>query len=258
MRVTVVDGSESASRRQSNLISYVVDEQLAIDAGALALLPLAEQKKLTTVFLSHSHTDHIATLPLLLENVYTWTADCITVYASASTIADLKQHVFNDRIWPDIFRIAQVATPFVDLRPIAAGQTIQLGDTRVTAFDVQHTIPTLGYVVQDRSDAVAVVADTGPCDGIWEFLSAVANLRAVFLEISFPNTLQWLADISQHLTPQHFLTETRKLQRDVAWFVTHMKPEFASQIVEEVAALQLARCQFAVGAQCYEFRNEAG
>ena len=253
MRVTVVDGSESASRRQSNLISYVIDEQLAVDAGALALLPLAEQKKLTAIFLSHSHSDHIATLPLLLENVYTWTSECITVYASAATIDDLKQHVFNDRIWPDIFRLAQIATPFIDLRPIEAGQVVQVGDKRVTAFDVRHTIPTLGYLIQDHSDAVAIVADTGPCDAIWEFLSAIEELRAVFLEISFPNDLQWLADISLHLTPQNFLTETRKLQRDVAWYVTHMKPVYASQIVEQVAALQLARCQFAVGAQCYEF-----
>lgn len=253
MRVTVVDGSESASRRQSNLISYVVDEQLAVDAGALALLPLAEQKKLTTVFLSHSHTDHIATLPLLLENVYTWTPECITVYANASTIADLKQHVFNDRIWPDIFRISQIATPFIDLRAIEAGQVVQVGNKRVTAFDVQHTIPTLGYLIQDETDAVAIVADTSPCDAIWEFLSGAEKLRAVFLEISFPDALQWLADISQHLTPQNFLAETRKLQRQVEWYVTHMKPEFASQIVEEVAALELARCQFAVGAQCYEF-----
>lgn len=256
MRVTVVDGSESGSRRQANLISYVIDERLAVDAGALALLPLAEQKKLSTVFLSHSHADHIATLPLLLENVYTWTPECITVYANESTIADLKQHIFNDRIWPDIFRISQIASPFIDLRSIEAGQVVQVGDKRVTAFDVRHTIPTLGYLIQDHSHAVAIVADTSPCDAIWEILSAVDNLRAVFLEISFPNSLQWLADISQHLTPQDFLAETRKLQREVAWYVTHMKPEFADQIVEEVAALELARCQFAVGARCYEFDEQ--
>ena len=35
MRLTIVDGSENALRHQANLISYVVDGQLAFDAGAL-------------------------------------------------------------------------------------------------------------------------------------------------------------------------------------------------------------------------------
>ncbi|MEO8270056.1 MAG: hypothetical protein ABI557_10060, partial [Aureliella sp.] len=85
------------------------------------------------------------------------------------------------------------------------------------------------------------------------FLSAFEKLRAVFLEISFPNTQQWLADVSQHLTPRDFLAETKKLQRDVEWYVTHMKPNCAAEVMQEVAALPLRRCQIAMGAQSYNF-----
>jgi cAMP phosphodiesterase len=231
----------------------VVDEQLAFDAGALGLMPLDQQKKLTNIFLSHSHVDHIATLPLLIDNVYTPTPECITVYANSATVADLKRHVFNDHIWPDVFRLSEQVAPFVELRTIEHGQTIDVGNKRITAFNVQHTIPTLGYVVEDDRVAVALVADTACCDAIWSFLSPIDKLRAVFLEISFPNAQQWLADVSQHLTPRDFLAETRKLQREVDWFVTHMKPEFATKIVDEVAALQLARCSFAKSGQGYQF-----
>lgn len=253
MRLTIVDGSENAARHQANLISYVVDEHLAFDAGALGLMPLVEQKKLSTIFLSHSHIDHIATLPLLIDNVYTPTPECIRLYANSATIADLRRYVFNDRIWPDVFRLSERASPFVEVCTIEHGQTVVIGNKRVTAFDVQHTIPTLGYLVEDDATAIALVADTAACDAIWRFLSPVERLRAVFLEISFPNAQQWLADVSQHLTPRDFLAETRKLQRDVEWFVTHMKPNCAVQIVAEVAALELPRCQFAMGAQSYEF-----
>ncbi len=253
MRLTIVDGSENASRYQANLISYVVDGDLAFDAGALGLMPLVEQKKLSTIFLSHSHTDHIATLPLLIDNVYTPTPECIRLYANSATIADLRQHVFNDHIWPDVFRISDRSSPFVEVCSIEHGQTIVIGNKRVTAFDVQHAIPTLGYLVEDDAVAIALVADTAACDAIWKFLSPFERLRAVFLEISFPNSQQWLADLSQHLTPRDFLAETKKLQREVEWYVTHMKPNCAAQVVDEVAALELPRCHFAMGAQSYEF-----
>ncbi len=105
MRLKIVDGSETTSRNQANLISYVVDGHLAFDAGALGLMPLVEQNRLKTIFLSHSHVDHIATLPLLIDNVYKPTPECIKLYANTATIADLKRHVFNDHIWPDVFRL---------------------------------------------------------------------------------------------------------------------------------------------------------
>lgn len=253
MRLTIVDGSENALRHQANLISYVVDGQLAFDAGALGLMPLVEQKGLTNIFLSHSHVDHIATLPLLIDNVYTPTPECITVFANSATIADLRQHVFNDRIWPDVFRLSEQATPFVEFCTIEHGQSVVVGNKCVTAFNVQHTIPTLGYLVEDDAAAIALVADTAACDAIWRFLSPFEKLRAVFLEISFPNAQQWLADVSQHLTPRDFLAETKKMPRDVEWYVTHMKPNFAAQVIDEVAALQLPRCQIAIGAKSYDF-----
>lgn len=254
MQLRIVDGSESNQHRQKNLISYVVSDRVAFDAGALGLMPSPQQKQLTTIFLSHSHADHIATLPLLLENVYGSGLDCITLYANAATLHDLKTHVFNDHIWPDIFRLSETSAPFAEFRLIEHGQTVRVHGLKVTAFDVEHTIPTLGFLVEDDAAAVAIVADTGPCDAIWEYLSSVENLRAVLLEISFPNSMQWLAQAAKHLTPNDFLNETRKLRRRVAWYITHVKPEYGSRISEEVAALKIENCQYAMGSEVYRFR----
>ncbi len=253
MRIKVVDGGGGELHRQSSLISYLVNDNIAIDAGALALMPLAEQKRLTTLFLSHSHVDHLATLPLLIDNLYQPGPQCIDLYASAVTIRTLKAHVFNDHLWPDLVRLSSEGSPFVAFHEIEHGQRITLGDVSVTPFDVQHTIPTLGYVVQDPRTAVAIVADTAPCDDIWSFLAPIENLRSVFLEISFPNSMQWLADISGHLTTRDFVTEIGKLQRKVDWYITHMKPEFADQIACEVERLRLDHCRFAMGGMEYEF-----
>lgn len=253
MHLRVVDGCPINPHHQCNLISYVVNDHLAFDAGALGLMPLAEQKKITSIFLSHVHADHIATLPLLVDNVYRPGPDCVKLYAKQATIDDLRQHVFNGRIWPDVLQLASPDSPFIEFRAIAHGQSIVENGVRVTAYDVNHTIPTLGFVVEDAQAAVAVVADTAPCDAIWEFLAGFDKLQAVFLEISFPNALQWLAEVAKHLTPQTFLEETRKLNRRVAWYVTHTKLEHAERIAQEVAELQIEHCQFAMGGECYRF-----
>ncbi len=253
MHLRVVDGCQTNVHHQANLISYVVDEHLAFDVGAIGLMPLAEQKKLDTIFLSHSHADHIATLPLLIDNVYAPGPDCITLYANQSTIDALREHVFNDRIWPNVFQLATPDSPFVKFKPLGHGDSILIAGKRVTAFDVNHTIPTLGFVVQDHQGGVAVVADTAPCDAIWEFLSTIENLKAVFLEISFPNSMQWLADVAKHLTPRDFVRETEKLKRPMAWYITHLKLEHAEAIAAEVAELGLKNFQFAMGGECYQF-----
>jgi len=253
MQIRVVDGCQSTPHRQSTLISYVVGEKVAFDAGALGLLPLPEQRQLSSIFLSHSHADHIATLPLLIDHIYQPGPECITLYANSATINDLRQHVFNGRIWPDVFELAQAHGPFMELKPLQHGQSVQVDEFRVTAFDVNHTIPTLGFVIEDEQSAIAIVADTARCDAVWEFLAEFEKLRAVFLEISFPNSMQWLADVAKHLTPNDFLQETRQLPQHVAWFITHMKLEHAAQIEQEVAQLQMDNCQFAMGGMNYRF-----
>ncbi len=253
MQLRVVDGSESKLRRQRSLISYVVAEKVAFDAGALALMPLEHQKQLTSIFLSHSHADHIATLPLLIDNVYRPGPDCITLYANQSTIRDLKAFVFNDHIWPDVFRLSEQASPFIEFKVIEPGEQISLHGLRVTAFEVNHTIPTLGFLVENDRTAIAIVADTGPCQSIWDFLSDVETLQAVFLEISFPNSMQWLADVAKHLTPSDFIAETRKLRRAVDWYITHVKPEYGEVIAREVQQLEIRNCNFAMGSELYHF-----
>lgn len=259
MQLRVVDAGNPRQGFQSSLISYVVNEQIAFDAGALALMPLDEQRKISTIFLSHAHADHIATLPLLIDNVYAPGPECITLYANQSTIDNLRQHVFNDRIWPNVFQLGTSDSPFVELKPLAHGQSVCVDECRVTAFDVNHSIPTLGFVIEDQHVALAVVADTAPCDAIWELLSKIEKLRAVFLEISFPNSMSWLAEIAKHLTPNDFLAETRKLKqlaqarRPIQWFITHMKLEHAEMIEREVAELPIENYRFAMSGENYCF-----
>ena len=83
----------------------------------------------------------------------------------------------------------------------------------VTAVRVSHVVPTYGYVLADRDAAVVFSGDTGPTEDIWAAARSAANLKALFVECSFPNDLQRIADVSFHLTPATLRAEMAKFPR---------------------------------------------
>jgi len=70
------------------LTSYLINDTVAIDCGSLGFHDdLAAQMRVRHLFLSHSHMDHIASLPVLLENIYDGNADCITAVSGPTLSA---------------------------------------------------------------------------------------------------------------------------------------------------------------------------
>jgi cAMP phosphodiesterase len=254
MRIQLVPSALGTPDRRQYLMSCLINDHVAIDAGCLGCLaPLERQRQIEHVFLSHSHADHTASLPIFLDNVYQPTSDCPTVYASSAVWDCLRQDVFNNRVWPDLFRLSNEETPF--LRPVylESGKTVVLDSLRITPYALQHVVATMGFLIEDPQAAVATVWDTLPTDGIWERIRDNPRLRAVFLEASFPNSLDWLARKSGHLTPQLLGREWRKLRRDVALIVVHIKPAFYDVIVSELAALNLPQLEIGQPGKIYEF-----
>ena len=233
------------------LSSFVVDDIIAIDAGAIGLLsPVAEHKQIRHVVLSHGHIDHIASLPLFLDNVYDPSTECPTVHAGQHLLESLQRDVFNDRLWPDLTRMAD---PFVRFSTLVNGQTIQLGGILLTPIAVDHVVPCFAFLIEDDTTAVAIVSDTAPTQHIWEAIGEHHKLQAVFLEASFPNSHQWLADRSKHLTPRDFERELAKMGRAVRVIAVHLKPEFHQPIVRELHALNLASLEIGEPGRVYEF-----
>jgi cAMP phosphodiesterase len=66
------------------------------------------------------------------------------------------------------------------------------------------------------------------------------NLKALLVEMSFPNELQELADLSGHLTPNTLATELTKVDRNgCPVYLYHLKPAYAVELRRELAALEL-------------------
>jgi len=236
MRIQILKSSTTDPKGHFSA-SYLVNDRIVIDAGSIGFSELNIQRQIRHVILSHSHFDHICSLPILLDNIYEPGPDCVQVYASSETIDCLRRYVFNDDIWPDLLRLSSEESPFVNFVTLRDREPVQLQQLTVTPVALNHLVPTYGFVVEDSQTAVALVSDTAATDDIWELARNNEKLKAVFLECAFPNSLNWLAEKALHLTAESFLQEYRKLDRDVPVVAIHIKPPFHDQIVSELQGL---------------------
>lgn len=255
MRVELLPSSvptDSNAAAPQYLSSYLVGESLVIDGGSVGLLAdVNRQRAVRHVFLTHAHLDHVASLPLLIENVYEPDPDSVEVLASSEVLAQIRADIFNGRTWPDFFALSTDGNAFVRATVIEPLRTVERAGHRITPVPVTHSGDTLGMIVDDGRSCVAFTADTGPTDLIWQELATRPTLSAVFLECSFPNAMEALATSLGHLCPNTFAAQRARLPDHVRVFFMHRKARYADQIAREVDALGLPNVEPAVPGRAY-------
>jgi len=242
MKITLVPSSVSLDSHHDvqQTSSYVINHKVAIDAGSLGFFGTPhDQAKIKHVLITHTHIDHIASLPIFLDNAFDNSPDCVTIHGSAAVLDCLQRDMFNDRIWPDFIRLSKSQGPFLKLNELKEGQPIVLEGLRFTPISVDHLVPTTGFLVEDKHSAILIVSDTGPTHEIWDRANALTHLNAVFLEAAFPNKMEWLAQVSKHLTPSMFGAEVQKVRHQPKWIAVHIKPRYREEVIKELMALGL-------------------
>lgn len=254
MKVVLVPSSVSADGHQQ-LTSFLINDVIAVDAGSVGFYRTAqEQSSIKHVLLSHTHMDHVASLPILLENIYEGKPDCVTLHAGAEVLECLQNDLFNDRIWPNFIKMSENSkAPFVKLARIAPETPFTLEGLRITPVMVDHVVPTMGFVIEEAQSSVIIVSDTGPTDRIYEIARRTPNLKAVYLEACFPNSMEWLAKVSKHLTPAMFKTEAEKIDPSVKICAVHIKSRFRDQVARELHELGLPNVEIAVAGVPYRY-----
>ncbi|MCU0704570.1 MAG: 3',5'-cyclic-nucleotide phosphodiesterase [Fimbriiglobus sp.] len=236
MRVQILPAS-AAGTPGHPLTGFVIDGVLAIDAGPLGGGgSVVDQAAISHVLLTHAHIDHVAGLPVFLDNVYQLGRCCPAVYGLPATLDALRSDIFNGRLMPDFIGMSATMAPFVSIHPVTPDLPFAVGRYTVTPIPLRHTIPTVGYLIDDKTAAVAILTDTAP---IPEVLAAVANwprLRAVFLECSFPNSMAELAGLTRHQTTGQFLAGAKLLPAAVPVYAVHIKPRYWAEVTAELAA----------------------
>ena len=237
MKVEIL-GSYGGESPDCRMTCLLLNDAVALDAGSLSQsLSIERQRQVQSIVLTHSHMDHTSSLPFFIENVFGKLRDAVDIYASAATIYAIRKNLFNNDVWPDFTRLPNHLLPVMRFHELSEGTPVEIEGLRFTPVPVNHPVPTFGYLIEDADAALLWSSDTGPTKRLWEVANRTENLKGVWVDTSFDNAMQPIADVSGHLTPQTLGAELKQLTRRVPVLLHHLKPPCIPKIQQEVRAL---------------------
>jgi ribonuclease BN (tRNA processing enzyme) len=243
IRVLGCHGSDmllSADSGATHCCGFLVNETVLIDAGTIASsLTLQEQLNIRHICLSHLHFDHIKALPTFADNVSLEMRVPVHVTSIQSVMDGLRRHIFNDTVYPNFFSLPDPGRPVFGCNTVTTRQPFEASGLEITAIPVNHSVPTVGFLIREGGSSFLYSGDTCSTEELWKIAAQDRTLKAAFIETSFPDELSELALTSKHLTPALLSEELRKLDRpDVPLYIYHMKPGHKRAIEAQLHELQ--------------------
>lgn len=225
MKVRILGCSGGIGGRHLRTTAMIVDHDILIDAGTgVADLPIADLAQIDHVFITHSHLDHIACLPFIIDTVGDMRNRPLTVHATAEVIEMLRAHIFNWAIWPDFSKVPTPEKPFMHFSALKVSEPVRLGDRSITALPASHTVPAVGYSLSSGTGTLVFSGDTTVCPELWAEVNRIRDLRYLIVECAFPNRGRGLAEMSKHLCPSMLADEMVNFQHPADIYITHLKP----------------------------------
>lgn len=217
--------------------SFLWDQDTLIDAGTgVGDLTNDELLKIDQIFLTHSHLDHIVSIPFLADAISGQRQKPVTVYGLPETLSALHQKIFHDQIWPDFTSIPSSTEPLVRLRAIHAGEAVSLNGRRITSVAVNHAVPAVGYILQsDTGDCLAFSGDTTTCPSFWSTLAQSPRLKHVIVECSFRDAELNLAKLTKHYCPSLLANDLQQVRMTAQIHISHTKPGESETVINELA-----------------------
>lgn len=238
MKIRVL-GCSGTIARNCRTTSFLIDHDVLIDAGTgVGDLELSELMQIDDVFLTHCHLDHIAALPLLLDAVASLRNTPIRVHALFETIQSLKEHIFNNQIWPDFTRIPHPNKPLLEYVYLQVGDIIDIKNKRIQVLPAVHIVPATGYAVKSLvPDSAYWVfsGDTAHNPAFWEVVNQLP-VGLLVIETAFSEQEKKIAILSKHLSPSGLEEELSCIKDAEAYpiYITHTKPAAINRIMVEV------------------------
>ncbi len=230
------------SRKESKGTTCVqVAENIVIDAGNIINGLGEDAYKIEHIFLTHSHLDHIVDIAFFMDNYYQSMKKPLKIYALKETIKALREHFFNDTIWPNFpeIMLPHSQTPTAEFIELELDKEYVFDTVSLRPVAVTHTVPTCGYVIKKASFSTLFATDTYITRSMWEVLDLNEDIDSLIIDVSFPSSFETLSYASKHLTPKLLAEELEKEHRDIDIYITHVKPAFADVITKELKAYGL-------------------
>ena len=240
LRVLGCSGGISSDLRTTSLL---LNENILIDAGTgVGDLSLEELRKIDHIFLTHSHLDHICSIPFIADAVGGSRDKPLKVYGIYKTIHALQEHIFNNVIWPDFTKIPSAKNPFISLHLIEICEPFKMDGISITALPVDHSITANAYAIDSGSGTLIFSGDTGVSDDLWKAINQQKQIKHIIIETSFSDHEEALAIVSGHLSPALLMKELDKLDSkscdsSLQVWVCHLKPDGGDAIMQEIENL---------------------
>ncbi len=219
---------------------FLVNDTVMLDAGTItAALSIEAQSRITDIFISHTHLDHIKSILFLADNVIGRTKKPVNIRAIPAVINAIRKHLMNDVIWPDFTKIPTAQNPVLAYVPMEFGKAVTASGLRIKAIPMNHPVPAAGFAVSDGKSSFVYSADTGPNEALWKEAGRMKNLKGVIVDTSFPNNLDMIANLSGHFTPAQLdrdLTDAM-VDKAVPIYIYHIKPVHKQRVIRELSGL---------------------
>lgn len=214
--------------------TFMVDRDILIDAGTgVGDLSMDEMSQIRHIFLTHSHLDHIACFPLLIDTLFDRLDRPITIHAQPATIEALEIHIFNNKIWPDFSRLPSAENPVMRFQTMNPGEICTIGNRGFEMIAVNHIVPGVGYRIESPTGVFAFSGDTTSNDTFWAGLNARKKLDVLIVETAFPNNELDLCRRAGHYCASLLAEDLLKLEHQPRIYISHNKPGAEAQIFAE-------------------------
>jgi len=228
---------------------------VAVDAGSIAIALTNEQRsKVKDIIITHPHMDHVASLPIFIDDLYPSLQEPMRVHATPEVIQLLERDIFNWNLYPRFSDLKNDYGPVMEYVPIPIGKPFTVAHLNVVAVPVNHIVPTVGLVVSDGQKSVAFSSDTAETDEFWKILNEMKDLDALLIEASFPNRMAKLAEVSRHFTPASLGQELKKLTHNgMDIMAVHLKATYRDEIIAQLNALNIPKLSAMEPGRVYEW-----
>ena len=258
MRVQLLPSTfdaQGVANLEQRLTCFLIDDCVAVDAGSIAIALTNEQRsKVKDIIITHPHMDHVASLPIFIDDLYPSLQEPMRVHATPEVIQLLERDIFNWNLYPRFSDLKNDYGPVMEYVPIPIGKPFTVAHLNVVAVPVNHIVPTVGLVVSDGQKSVAFSSDTAETDEFWKILNEMKDLDALLIEASFPNRMAKLAKVSRHFTPASLGQELKKLNHNgMDIMAVHLKATYRDEIIAQLNALNIPKLSAMEPGRIYEW-----
>jgi 3',5'-cyclic-nucleotide phosphodiesterase len=237
MKLKVLGCSGGIGGAGARTTAFLADKDILIDCGTgVGDLELDALAAIDHIFITHSHLDHIASIPLLIDAVGEMRGVPVTVHATPEILHILRAHVFNWLIWPDFTAIPDRRRPFLRLQPLQVGDSVRLGARTVTVLPALHSVPAVAYCLDSGDGQLVYTGDTAYSADLIAAINRCHALRHLIIETAFPDEQHGLAVASRHLCPGMLAAILEEIVHTPRVHVSHLKPGQGDRIMAQIEA----------------------